>query len=62
MSEPDVTLTERLAGWAFLIGLGPLNFMGEIVGPTGAVAWRQLAAGAVGSVLWATVVMFVASG
>lgn len=50
---------ERAAGWAFLILLGPLMFAGEIVGPTGHVAWRQLAAGFIGTALWMIVGLVV---
>ena len=50
---------ERLAGWAFLVLLGPLMFRGEIVGPTGHVAWRQLAAGLIGTMLYTFVGMAV---
>lgn len=48
-------MTDRrleLAGWVFVVLLGPINFAGEIVGPGGHVAWRMLFAGFLGTVLW----------
>jgi len=59
MNDNESDAIERAAGWAFIILLGPLMFRGEIVGPTGHIAWRQLAAGFIGTMLWILVGMAV---
>lgn len=49
----------RIAGWAFMILLGPLHFSGEMVGPTGGTSWRLWAAAILGTILWAGVGLMV---
>lgn len=54
--------TYRLAGWVFMILLGPIHFAGEMVGPTGATSWRQWACAITGSLLWGAAIAAVIHG
>jgi hypothetical protein len=59
VDDPLDTIPKRILAHVVMVLLGPLMFGGELVGPLGGVAWRQIAYGLLGTAFWAFVIFGV---